>query len=68
MPSLSESAAVPVQALTVSELASREGLHPETVRRHIKRGALDAIKVHPRLLLIPLSAYINWRTSHGSER
>ena len=55
------------QYLTVAEVASRLSIHPSTVRRRVKGGKLEAMRVG-RAMRISTEALAAYELAHARER
>lgn len=47
--------------VTVAQAAKALGLTPDGVRDRIRRGDIEAVRVNPRLLMIPRAEVEKWR-------
>jgi excisionase family DNA binding protein len=57
----------PDPGFAIGEVARQLGVHPETIKREIKRGNLRAVRVasRPRILQADLDAYLARHQSMG---
>ena len=53
---------------TVAEAAGQLGLNPSTVRWQVKNGAIEAIKLSPRVVLISAEEVERYRQEHLGTR
>ena len=49
---------------TVKEAAQRLGIAEQTVRRLVREGDIPSIRISPRRIIIPVTAFEAWLAKH----